>query len=113
MNLQDLFPETSEREDQLLANIDTLVELGIPREVAERSARWAFEALDKAIHQNLQDINKACPTDSQDDMLERTIRRSLFMGGLQNWLDDKILLLAYATQGAINIYKDREDKANG
>lgn len=113
MSLKDLFPENSPREDRLLANIDVLVELGIPREVAERSARWAFEALDKAIYQNLRDINKACSTNSQDDMLERTIRRSLFMGGLQNWLDSKILLTSYATQGAIDIYKAREDKANG
>jgi len=99
MNLDALFPQADPRDQSLLANIDELVEHGVPRDVAERVATWAFEALDSAIHGRMAEIDK------HPDILERTLMRTMFLGGIWNWLEPKVELITFATISAFQAYR--------
>lgn len=95
MNLEELFMPVSDGELSLLANIDALVEAGVPRDMAERLCRWAFSALDQAIHDTMEQVNEV------PDILERTLMRSLFLGGFLNWANQVTEVAVLATTFAI------------
>lgn len=76
-------PELSDEQAAVLVNVDELVELGIPREVAEPVVAKVLSALDR-IYSALDDFEKSYP-----DLHQRALAKALFIGGLINYTSDK------------------------
>lgn len=97
-DLKTLFPEASDSERQVLRNVDLLVGLGVPREIAERAARRAIFDLEKVL-----DALEAY--DGLADFKECQLTKALFIGGLCNWADDMSLRTEIAMKALIELYR--------
>lgn len=76
-------PELSDEQAAALVNVDELVELGIPREVAEPVVVKVLAALDR-VYSALDDFEKSYP-----DLHRRVLAKTLFIRGLVNYTSDK------------------------
>lgn len=97
-DLKTLFPEASDLERQVLRNVDLLVGLGVPREIAERASRRVIPDLEKVLD----------TTDTYDnivDFKEKHLTKALFIGGLCNWADDMSLKTTVAMEALIELYR--------
>ena len=72
-------PELSDDQAAALVNVDELVELGIPREVAEPVVVKVLAALDQ-VYSGLDGFERAYP-----DLHQRVLAKTLFLGGLINF----------------------------
>lgn len=78
------FQPLSDSEAGVLANVDELVEMGIPRDLAERATRAAIQALDDTLNPILERFDTNFP-----NLNERTLAKSLFVGGLHNYTRER------------------------
>lgn len=91
-------PELSDDQAAALVNVDELVELGIPREVAEPVVVKVLAALDR-VYSGLDDFEKSYP-----DLHQRVLAKTLFIGGLVNYTSDKEVPTALALHTLIQLY---------
>lgn len=91
-------PELSDEQAAALVNVDELVELGIPREVAEPVVVKVLAALDR-VYSGLDDFEKSYP-----DLHRRVLAKTLFLGGLVNYTSDKEVPTALALHALIQHY---------
>lgn len=91
-------PELSDDQAVALANVDELVELGIPREVAEPVVAKVLAALDR-VYSALEDFEKSYP-----DLHRRCLAKTLFIGGLVNYTSDKEVPTALTLHALIQHY---------
>lgn len=95
-------PELSDEQAAALVNIDELVELGIPREVAEPVVVKVIAALDR-VYSGLGDFEKSYP-----DLHQRALAKTLFIGGLVSFTSDKEVPTALALHVLIQYYSKGE-----
>lgn len=91
-------PELSDDQAAALVNVDELVELGIPREVAEPVVVKVLAALDQ-VYSALDDFEKSYP-----DLHRRVLAKTLFIGGLVNYTSDKEIPTALTLHALIQHY---------
>lgn len=91
-------PELSDDQAAALVNVDELVELGIPREVAEPVVVKVLAALDQ-VYAGLDDFEKTYP-----DIHRRVLAKALFIGGLANFSLPRAAMTEITLQALIQLY---------
>lgn len=94
------FEPLSANEAAILGNVDELVEMGIPRDMADRATRAAIQALDDTVNPILDRFNNQFPS-----LNERALVKSLFLGGLHNYTTSRARLIQTALLVVIAHYK--------
>jgi len=95
-------PELSDEQAAALVNVDELVELGIPREVAEPVVVKVLAALDQ-VYSALDDFEKSYP-----NLYQRCLADTLFIGGLINYTSGKEVPTALTLQALTQYYSRRK-----
>lgn len=95
-------PELSDDQAAALVGIDELVELGIPREVAEPVVVKVLAALDR-VYSGFGDFDKAYP-----DLHQRVLAKALFVGGLANFSFPRAAMTEVTLQALIQYYSKGE-----
>ena len=95
-------PELSDEQAAALVNIDELVELGIPREVAEPVVVKVLFALDR-VYSGFGDFDKSYP-----DLHRRVLAKTLFVGGLVNYTSGREVPTALTLHALIQYYSKGE-----
>lgn len=91
-------PELSDEQAAVLVNVDELVELGVPREVAEPVVAKVLAALDR-VYSALDDFERSYP-----DLHQRVLAKTLFLGGLVIYTSDKEIPTALTLHALIQHY---------
>lgn len=85
-NINDLNKPLDRSEAGILASVDELVEMGIPRDMADKAVRLAISCCDR-VWDGLDRINAEMP-----DLNTKALTKALFIGGLFNWIEPRAAL---------------------
>lgn len=95
-------PELSDDQAAALVNVDELVELGVPREVAEPVVVKVLAALDR-VYSGLDDFERSYP-----DLHQRVLAKALFVEGLVNFSLPRATMTEVILQALIQHYSKGE-----
>lgn len=85
--------EVNERDSSALVNSDLLVEMGLPRDIADKAVKECFEELDTFLtywKSMMDKVDTKYPDRDHKTLAYRTLIRSLIAGGISNFLDHEV-----------------------
>lgn len=98
--------EVNERDSSTLVNSDLLVEMGLPRDIADKAVKECFEELDTFLtywKSTMDKVDTKYPDLDRKTLAYRTLVRSLITGGMSNFLDHKVSMASLVLPVAVKV----------